>query len=320
MSIKKSIRILALALAIIIPGQLLSAEEVSITWKWEASQEGVTAFRYQLDGEQSDLWTVVDASTLTYESAPLDGEVNHVLYVQQSFDGILWGPSGSYTYDAASYKASLNQVEAPVVASVEPVEAVVATQGAPVQEAAQTVNRNAIELSAFAGGRASNYVLTSMFDSSNTYTDLNPMILPSVALDYIADQLVSFSPTFNLGLRIGLGYQMYWKSGLAGQVHFGDVHALMTLGKTFKNASTVELALGAGVAIPYANLTTAPITAFDPANINVFYGPVGSLSYRKMLNAQWSAGITGEVRMLLSGMFVPYELTGTVRASIARWF
>ena len=156
MSIKKSIRILALALAIIIPGQLLTAEEVSITWKWEASQEGITVFRYQLDGEQSDLWTVVDASTLTYESAPLDGEVNHVLYVQQSFDGILWGPSGSYTYDAASYKASLNQVEAPVVASVEPVEAVVATQGAPVQEAAQTVNRNAIELSAFAGGRASN--------------------------------------------------------------------------------------------------------------------------------------------------------------------
>ena len=100
-------RFVVMALIMLLASTFLFAQEVSITWNWSASQEGITAFRYQMDAEDDNAWTVVDVSVTEYETGPVDATVPHVLYVQQSFDGLNWSASGSIAFNPVEYAASL---------------------------------------------------------------------------------------------------------------------------------------------------------------------------------------------------------------------
>lgn len=65
-----------------------------VTWNWYENDPLVRYFRYQVDGENDDNWTLVDNSV--YEVAvELDVSVPHTLYLQQSYDGIIWSVSSS---------------------------------------------------------------------------------------------------------------------------------------------------------------------------------------------------------------------------------
>lgn len=86
---KKSMVFLLVCLATI----PLFASNVVSTWYWTLSDPLVTSFRYQVDGEAEDKWTVVDSTQRSYTSKPLDGSSFHEFHLQQSYDGIHWGPS-----------------------------------------------------------------------------------------------------------------------------------------------------------------------------------------------------------------------------------
>lgn len=69
-----------------------SALDGSVTWYWYENDSNVEYYRYQVDGEDEDGWTILP----WYESSvtiDLDVSVVHTLYLQQSYDGIVWSPS-----------------------------------------------------------------------------------------------------------------------------------------------------------------------------------------------------------------------------------
>ena len=57
----------------------LFALEGSVTWIWFENDPNVEYYRYQIDGEDDDKWTVVDW-TVTEVTYTLDVTVLHTLY------------------------------------------------------------------------------------------------------------------------------------------------------------------------------------------------------------------------------------------------
>ena len=68
------------------------ALDASVVWYWYRNDRAVKYYRYQLDGEDDDNWTVVSSNVLEV-SLDVDVSVTHVLYLQQSYDGIHWSES-----------------------------------------------------------------------------------------------------------------------------------------------------------------------------------------------------------------------------------
>ncbi|MGD1823207.1 MAG: hypothetical protein ACPKM0_10660 [Pleomorphochaeta sp.] len=81
-----------LALLVLLP-VMAFATEVVITWEWMLDDPQITGFRYQLDGEDPDNWTVVDGMTSSCVIQNLDGSKEYTLYLQQTYDGVNWSPS-----------------------------------------------------------------------------------------------------------------------------------------------------------------------------------------------------------------------------------
>lgn len=86
----RRVRNLLLLLILLLQPALVHAE-YDKTFSWKASDEDALLFRYQLDGESADGWTIVPAAVTSYTATGLSGE--HVFYVQQSDDGIFWSQS-----------------------------------------------------------------------------------------------------------------------------------------------------------------------------------------------------------------------------------
>nr|WP_321305221.1 hypothetical protein [uncultured Sphaerochaeta sp.] len=123
--------ITVLAVLILLPA-FLFAVPVVVTWEWLLEDPLVTTFRYQVDGEEEDNWTVVDSSVTSYTERGLDGTVDHSLYLQQSYDGVHFSGSAISVAEAMFPP----EEEVPVVAS-EPVpaaEEMVAEEPVPVEE------------------------------------------------------------------------------------------------------------------------------------------------------------------------------------------
>ena len=81
------------------------ALDASVVWNWYRNDRAVKYYRYQLDGEEEDNWTVVDSSVLEV-SLDVDVSEVHVLYLQQSYDGIHWSESScteSEIYEDSGY-------------------------------------------------------------------------------------------------------------------------------------------------------------------------------------------------------------------------
>ncbi len=116
---KKLIAVL-LALLVLVPASLF-AVPVVITWEWLMEDPDVTAFRYQVDGEDPAAWTVVDSSVTSYTVEGIEGSVTHSLYLQQSYDGENWSVSAiSLVEPLAAEPAPEAVAEAPVVVAEKP--------------------------------------------------------------------------------------------------------------------------------------------------------------------------------------------------------
>ncbi len=70
----------------------LTADQV--IWTWHCNDH-VNYFRYKLNGQEAENWTVVDSSITNVQLQAHSGDV---LYVQSSYDGVNWSTSGSGTY------------------------------------------------------------------------------------------------------------------------------------------------------------------------------------------------------------------------------
>ena len=86
-------RIALFGLLILSPCLLPSAPMECV---WTTDDGGVRYFRYQLDGEEPDGWTVVDSSV---RGAMVDaGDAGFTLHVQASYDGTAWSESAVEAY------------------------------------------------------------------------------------------------------------------------------------------------------------------------------------------------------------------------------
>ncbi len=115
-----------LAILVLMPA-LVFAVPVVVTWEWLLEDPMVTTFRYQLDGEDDDAWTVVDASVTSYTERGLDGTRDYSLYLQQSYDGIHFSES------AISVALAMFPPEDPIETMVAQEPVVVAEEIAPVE-------------------------------------------------------------------------------------------------------------------------------------------------------------------------------------------
>lgn len=95
-SIMKKRIITLLALLVLLP-VMVFATDVVITWQWMLDDPQVTGFRYQLNGEDPEGWTVVDGMTSSCVFENLDSSKEYTLYLQQTYDGVNWSPSAVST-------------------------------------------------------------------------------------------------------------------------------------------------------------------------------------------------------------------------------
>lgn len=128
MKIKRALLLAAVLFAMTLP---LFAVSVTVEWNWVQNDSDVRYFRYQVDGEAEDGWTVVDSSVTNYTAKGLDGSQSYTLYLQQSYDGVYWSQSAS-------------SVSQPVVPQTAEVEEPVVTEEPAVVEAAAVEEEPAV--------------------------------------------------------------------------------------------------------------------------------------------------------------------------------
>lgn len=97
-------RMMILVAIMLFAGAAVSATEIMFTWVLPPAGEDIVQYRYQIDGEDSDNWTYVDAQDerIEVEVGPLDRNEPHSLYLQQSFDGEIWSESSVGVYEPAN--------------------------------------------------------------------------------------------------------------------------------------------------------------------------------------------------------------------------
>ena len=112
----------ALAVILLIAFPLSAAKSMNVTWSWLLNDPYVTSYRYQLDGESEDGWTVVDGTTSSYQATGLDPYKDYTLYLQCTYDGKIWSDSATSTAYALLQVEEIVE-DLPVVEEVTPVEA-----------------------------------------------------------------------------------------------------------------------------------------------------------------------------------------------------
>ena len=112
--LSKVLLFIAIVLCISLP--LSAAKMMNVTWQWLLHDPYVTSYRYQLDGENEDGWTVVSADTDTYVAVGLDPYKDYTLYLQCTYDGSIWSESAKSTaYALLEYVEVPAVVEEPIV-------------------------------------------------------------------------------------------------------------------------------------------------------------------------------------------------------------
>ena len=118
----------AVLLIIMLP---LAAAPMSVEWSWLLDDPDISAFRYQIDSESDDGWTVLPADTDSITIDGLDSSVEYAFYLQRSYDGENWSES-AVSYAKATETAPIEPVVEEEPAPVE--ETVVAEEPAPAEE------------------------------------------------------------------------------------------------------------------------------------------------------------------------------------------
>lgn len=101
----------------------VAAATMNVSWQWILNDPDVTAYRYQLNGEEDGNWIVVDGATSSFTATGLDPYLDYTLYLQASYDGINWSESAS-SLAPAMLKAEVEEEVVEEVAAVEESEEV----------------------------------------------------------------------------------------------------------------------------------------------------------------------------------------------------
>lgn len=319
-------------------------DPISITWEWDKNDEQVVAYRYQVDGEKSDNWTVVDASVLEYTVGPLEKMQTHYLFLQQSYDGINWSNSSVLVYQPPQEvepviesvtvidtpKESLNiEEESEIIEEVEFVEEPefaeevefieeFAMEEFPEEEEeiSEPVVEDAVEPTPLEpkvgvelyfglGGKADNFFGSAFSDPA--FVDLRTRVLPTITIDYVYRNWKQLSENISLGLRAGIGYQGY-QTSVARPLPGFDGHGLVAFEYPVNDVLALEGAVGLAFMI-----TPSYVHTTNKTSLGFFLGPVLQVNARYALSDKWSILLQAETRMLLGGKFKPYELTGIVK-------
>ena len=67
----------------------------AISWAWTTPDSSIRYYRYQLNGEKDDRWTVIDGGE---GKAVIRSSGRNVLHIQSSYDGNVWSESTVTTY------------------------------------------------------------------------------------------------------------------------------------------------------------------------------------------------------------------------------
>ena len=98
----KKLSIVLLLIIALAAFAVFAADETIIKWTWDMNDEDVTAFRYQINGENPDGWRVVDATEREYSLRNVVPGETYTLYLQQSYDKLRWSESSASTIVASS--------------------------------------------------------------------------------------------------------------------------------------------------------------------------------------------------------------------------
>ena len=98
----KKLSIVLLLIIALAAFAVFAADETIIKWTWDMNDNDVTAFRYQINGENPDGWRVVDATEREYSLRNVVPGETYTLYLQQSYDKLRWSESSTSTIVAST--------------------------------------------------------------------------------------------------------------------------------------------------------------------------------------------------------------------------
>ena len=131
---KRTRILMALAVLLMLMSPLMAVQLMNVTWQWENNDPEVIQYRYQLENQDSDAWTVVDASVLSYQANGLDPYKDYTLYLQSTYDGENWSEAAAST--ALAMLSEIPVVEEPVVVESILVEETPVEEPAVIEEVA----------------------------------------------------------------------------------------------------------------------------------------------------------------------------------------
>lgn len=329
----------------------LFAKDISITWEWDRTDEQVEAFRYQLNDQDPEKWTVVDSTVTSFTIGPVPDSDPQVLYVQQSFDGTLWSESGFLTYDPLEFGVfpqepetatqavpealpektviteelpapeplfSETTVEPTIIEVPEPepvpetVPEIAVSEPMAVPEEPMPVRERQSRVELHIGAGGK---LDNLLLSSSFDPNGDFVPLRTRVLPSVAVDYVR-PKMWKLSSKLDLGLRA--GLGFNGYESFGgvgiggfDIHALAQLEFPLNEQFSFDAGLGLSFMF-----TGSDIQASASNDLGVFFGPVAQLAARYRIDDRWSVMVQAETRFLMGNTFVPYEMTGTVRLGV----
>ena len=152
-----------------------------------------------------------------------------------------------------------------------------------------------VDLTLGAGGKADNLILGSLFPPQPIA--YRTMILPVATVDLVLPGMWQIDWNKAVGLRFGFGYQGYQETPSMTPAPFFDIHA----GAQFELEFAHQFVAEAGVGLSFVVVP----------QFHYGLGMHAGLNY--LLSNALSIIAQTEARLLFSGAFSPYELTGVVR-------
>ena len=189
--LSKVLLFIAIVLCISLP--LSAAKMMNVTWQWLLNDPYVTSYRYQIDGENEDGWTVVSADTDKYVAVGLDPYKDYTLYLQCTYDGNVWSESAKSTaYALLEYVEVPAIVEEPVVVEEAPVEVAPIISGSAEFDVFGFVVNNSWNDGEFTAQTAINGILTENDVRGFALYEIEKygsFLTDNVSVEFIADGL-----------------------------------------------------------------------------------------------------------------------------------
>ena len=265
------------------------ASTVTVEWQWTVNDPAVQFFRYQVDGEDPNLWEYVPCDVTSYSISGVDGSRSYALYLQQSYDGRNWSASS----------VSVSQpyvVEDP--APVEPVQPV-----APVEAPVPVEKPDTFRFTlSFAGGVGINDIPSAVnYDAQAGITlGFEDIVASTVAgfdiklaLGAIADPLYSLS---DINIDNVFAFSQYSKA----------LYADLLLGGNLKMGSTeLYLDLGARLLAGYGGYIASGL--FSAGSFDFVVQPTAVLGLRFRIGSLFSLFVEGQYVLDMGDFSAPLE-------------